>query len=107
MERDPKSYSVRAVERAVRILSTFDNEHMEQGVAEIAQTTGLHKATAHRITMTLTNSGFLERAADGDKFRLGLPVVYGLYASFVPVITWPASRGSPPCVSAVTTTGGT
>ena len=75
MERDPKSYNVRAVERAVRILSTFDNEHMEQGVSEIAQTTGLHKATAHRITMTLTNSGFLERAADGDKFRLGLPVV--------------------------------
>ena len=49
MERDPKSYNVRAVERAVRILSSFDSEHAEQGVSEIAQSTGLHKATAHRI----------------------------------------------------------
>ena len=75
MEKDPKSYNVRAVERAVQILSSFDNEHAEQGVSEIAQTTGLHKATAHRIIMTLFNSGFLERTADGEKFRLGLRMV--------------------------------
>lgn len=75
MERDPKSYNVRAVERAVQILSSFDNAHAEQGVSEVAQTTGLHKATAHRIIMTLLNTGFLERTADGEKFRLGLPMV--------------------------------
>jgi DNA-binding IclR family transcriptional regulator len=75
MERDPKSYNVRAVERAVQILSSFDSEHAEQGVSEIAQSTGLHKATAHRILMTLFNSGFLERTADGEKFRLGLRMI--------------------------------
>ena len=75
MERDPSSYNVRAVERAVQILSSFHDGHAEQGVSEIAQATGLHKATAHRIIMTLFNTGFLERTADGEKFKLGLRMV--------------------------------
>jgi DNA-binding IclR family transcriptional regulator len=75
MERDPNSYNVRAVERAVEVLSSFDGDHAEQGISEIAQTTGLPKATAHRIIMTLYNTGFLERTADGEKFRLGLPLL--------------------------------
>jgi len=72
MERDPKTYNVRAVERAMRILSCFDGQHPELGVSEIAQATGLHKATVHRILMTLFNGGFLERTVDGERFRLGL-----------------------------------
>lgn len=75
MEKDPRTYNVRAVERAIQILSSFDREHTERGVSEVAQVTGLHKATTHRIMMTLLNFGFLERAADGEKFRLGLRVV--------------------------------
>ena len=71
MERDPSSYNVRAVDRAVQILSAFDDGHAEQGVSEIAQATGLHKATTHRIIMTLLNSGFLERTSDGEKLKLG------------------------------------
>ncbi|MBN1658210.1 MAG: IclR family transcriptional regulator [Anaerolineae bacterium] len=75
MEKDPESYNVRAVERAMQVLSTFDSEHEERGVSEVAQITGLHKATTHRIMMTLLNGGFLERAADGERFRLGLRLV--------------------------------
>ena len=75
MAKDPKTYNVRAIERAVQILSSFDDGHLERGVSEIAQATGLHKATAHRIIITLLNCGFLERAADGEKFRLGLRVI--------------------------------
>jgi len=75
MERDPYSYNVRAVERAMEILAAFDSEHEERGVSEIAQVTGLHKATAHRMMMTLLNGGFLERAGDGERFRLGMRVV--------------------------------
>jgi len=75
MEKDPKTYNVRAVERAMQILSSFDGNHAERGVSEIAQTTGLHKATAHRIIMTLLNGGFLERTPDGERFRLGLRAV--------------------------------
>jgi IclR family KDG regulon transcriptional repressor len=75
MGKDPKTYNVRAVERAMQILSSFDGEHAERGVSEIAQATGLHKATAYRIIMTLLNGGFLERTPDGERFRLGLRVV--------------------------------
>jgi IclR family transcriptional regulator, KDG regulon repressor len=75
MERDPERYNVRAVERAIAILSAFDGEHEDRGVSEIAHITGLHKATTHRIMMTLLNGGFLERSPDGERFRLGLRVV--------------------------------
>jgi IclR family KDG regulon transcriptional repressor len=67
-----KAYNVRAVERAVQILSSLDDEHPERSLSEIAQATGLHKATTHRILMTLLNCGFVEQAADGEKYRLGL-----------------------------------
>ncbi len=75
MDRDPEIYNVRAVERAMQILSAFDGEHEDRGISEIAQATGLHKATTHRIMMTLLNGGFLERTVDGERFRLGLRVV--------------------------------
>lgn len=71
MDKDPKTYNVRAVERAMQILSCFD-QNPQLGVSEIAQATGLHKATAHRLLMTMLNRGFLERSADGERFRLGL-----------------------------------
>jgi DNA-binding IclR family transcriptional regulator len=72
--KDSTIYNVRAVERAVQVLSSFDSEHPERGVSEIAQATGLHKATTHRIVVTLFNCGFLERAADGERYRLGFGV---------------------------------
>ncbi len=72
MKRDPKLYNVRAVERALQILSAFDDEHQERGVSDIAELMGLHKATVHRIITTLLNWGYLERAEDGEKYRLGL-----------------------------------
>ena len=72
MTKDPSDYNVRAVERALQILSCFDDQHQERGISEIAQTVDLHKATAHRIVTTLVNYGYLERAEDGQKYRLGL-----------------------------------
>jgi len=67
-------YNVRAVERAVQILSSLDDEHPEQSLSEIVRATGLHKATTHRIITTLLNCGFIERTANGEKYRLGLRV---------------------------------
>ena len=70
--KDPNDYNVRAVERALQIMECFDNEHPERGISEIAQAVDLHKATAHRIVTTLVNYGYLERADEGQKYRLGL-----------------------------------
>ncbi len=72
MTKDPNDYNVRAVERALQILGCFDDQHQERGISEIAQAVDLHKATAHRIVTTLVNYGYLERAGDGQKYRLGL-----------------------------------
>jgi IclR family KDG regulon transcriptional repressor len=70
--KDPTDYNVRAVERALQILSCFDDQHPERGLSDIAQVVDLHKATTHRIVTTLVNYGYLERAADGQRYRLGL-----------------------------------
>jgi IclR family transcriptional regulator, KDG regulon repressor len=70
--KDPNEYNVRAVERALQIMGCFDDENPERGISEIAEAVGLHKATAHRIVTTLVNYGYLERAEDGQKYRLGL-----------------------------------
>jgi IclR family KDG regulon transcriptional repressor len=66
------SSNVRAVERALQILGCFDEKHPDRGVSEIAQAVGLHKATTHRIVTTLLSYGYLERAEDGQRYRLGL-----------------------------------
>jgi DNA-binding IclR family transcriptional regulator len=68
-------YNVRAVERALQILKSFDDKHPERGVSEIAKAVDLHKATTHRILSTLMNYGFIERTADGLKYRLGVQLV--------------------------------
>jgi DNA-binding IclR family transcriptional regulator len=73
--KNPEAYNVRAVERAVQILSSLDDEHPERSLSEIVQATGLHKATTHRILVTLLNCGFVDRTADGEKYRLGLRTI--------------------------------
>ncbi|MFN8473093.1 MAG: IclR family transcriptional regulator [Anaerolineae bacterium] len=70
--RDPSEYNIRAIERALQILECFDDEHPTRGVTEIADATGLHKATAFRIITTLANHGYLERVAGGQEYRLGM-----------------------------------
>jgi IclR family KDG regulon transcriptional repressor len=72
---EPTEYNVRAIERALQILKSFDDQHPERGVSEIAEVVGLHKATTHRILATLMNYGFIERSPDGLKYRLGLELI--------------------------------
>lgn len=73
--REQTEYNVRAVERALQILNSFDDEHPERGISEISEVVGLHKATTHRILTTMLNLGFIERSADGQKYRLGIQMI--------------------------------
>jgi len=73
--KDPTDYNVRAVERALKILNSFDDEHPERGMSEISKEVGLHKATTHRILTTLVNYGFVEKSPDSSKYRLGVRLV--------------------------------
>lgn len=69
---DQKDNNVRSITRALDILASFDDDHPEMGIGEIAQIVGLNKATAHRIVTTLLRSGYIERGSDGIRYRLGL-----------------------------------
>ncbi len=71
-EKENSEYSVRAIERALQILDCFDARNPDRGLTEISQLVGLHKATTHRIVITLLNSGYLDKSPDGQKYRLGL-----------------------------------
>lgn len=73
--RDTEEYNVRAVERALQILNSFDDDHPERGVSDIAEAVGLHKATTHRILTTLLNYGFIERASNGLNYKLGVQLL--------------------------------
>ncbi|MGM7668573.1 IclR family transcriptional regulator [Microbacterium sp. A93] len=59
------------VERALRILGSFDNKHAQQTISEISRRTGLPLTTSHRIVAELTDSGALERQANGE-YHVGL-----------------------------------
>lgn len=74
-----------SVEKALRLLQVFSAKHPEMTVSEAAALTGLSRATARRILLTLERLGFAQ--TDGRVFRLTPRVLrlgYG-YLSALPV----------------------
>lgn len=66
-----------AIEKALKILSTFIPYNQESSTTEISRKLGFHKATVSRILLTLTEHRFLEQNYQTKKFRLG-PVAMNL-----------------------------
>ena len=62
---------VQALQRAMQILSSFDNEHPEMGVADLARKVDLPKPTVYRILTTLKSGGFVQQNLDNDRYHLG------------------------------------
>ena len=46
-------FVVRALSRGLRVLTLFSIDHPRWTLAELARTTGLHKATTYRMTRTM------------------------------------------------------
>jgi DNA-binding IclR family transcriptional regulator len=65
------SNTPQSVDRALRILLSFDAEGQERSIGELALLLGVHKSTASRLTASLRNHGLLERNSGNDRFRLG------------------------------------
>ncbi|MEI9805504.1 MAG: IclR family transcriptional regulator [Pseudolabrys sp.] len=65
---------IRAIERALLILDSFDTAHPRQTLQEIASRTNLSKATAFRLVGTLVKGGYLLRD-EAQKYRLSLEVL--------------------------------
>jgi IclR family transcriptional regulator, pca regulon regulatory protein len=71
-----------SVEKAFRVLMTFSAEHPAMTVSETAELTGLTRATARRVLLTLARLGFAH--AEDRRFRLNPSVLrlsYGYLSS--------------------------
>lgn len=68
---------VPAVERAIRILLTFEDGGTTYGVSDLSRRLGIHKSTVYDILNTLTYFDFLERDDESKKYRLG-PALFRL-----------------------------
>jgi DNA-binding IclR family transcriptional regulator len=64
-----------AVSRAVGLLKAFTLEEPEMRLQDLSRALGLNKTTAYRLLRALEGEGMVERAPDGDAWRLGPEVV--------------------------------
>ena len=65
------SNTLQSVDRALRILLSFEEEGQKKTLGELADLLGVHKSTASRLAATLRKHGLLERDRDSERFRLG------------------------------------
>jgi IclR family pca regulon transcriptional regulator len=71
---DERNYGIQSVSRALAILELFDERRPYLSTTEIAELTGLNRATAYRFCQTLLSLGYLEEVAP-RRFRPGLKAV--------------------------------
>lgn len=62
---------IQAIKRAGDIISLFTTSDPEWGVNQMARTLGLNRATTWGLVTSLHQIGFLEKAPDGKRYRLG------------------------------------
>lgn len=62
---EPERSSVRAVQRALRLLECFSEGKSTLGLSEYARMAGLPVSTVFRLLLTLENAGFVQRNAAG------------------------------------------
>lgn len=75
MTRPGRSPLNRSLERGIAILRAFRPGTELLGNGDIAERTGLPRASISRLTQTLTQAGFLEHDAGERAYRLAAPVL--------------------------------
>src|SRR5258708_37929007 len=68
---DEARYRNQATQRVLAVLSAFVGPDQVHGVTELARALGTSKNMVHRALTTLTEPGYLARAADGERYQLG------------------------------------
>jgi len=63
-----ETQSVQALERGLAVLQVFDHEHPALTLSEVSRLTGITRATARRILLTLEHLGHVR--SDGRRFSL-------------------------------------
>ncbi|MEJ8279815.1 IclR family transcriptional regulator domain-containing protein [Pseudonocardia spirodelae] len=64
----PRTEQVRSLSRGLAVIRSFDAEHPEQTLADVARATGLTRAAARRFLLTLVEEGYVR--TDGRLFAL-------------------------------------
>lgn len=65
---------VQSVERSLDIIEALATEPAGIGLSRLADMTGLHKSTVHRLLATLLERGYVSKQQDGS-YRLGLKMI--------------------------------
>lgn len=66
--REPSGQYVQSLARGLRVIRSFDADHPELTLSEIARLTGLTRATSRRFLLTLVELGYVK--TDGRLFSL-------------------------------------
>lgn len=74
-DSDTLDYTVKAVERVCSIFELLQESTAGASLTDVAEATGLHRATAYRYLWTLEKHRYAERDPHTDLFRLGLGFV--------------------------------
>jgi len=77
---------VQSLARGLAVIRAFDNHNPRMTLSEVAQRTGLSRATARRFLLTLAELGYVR--TDGRTFEL-TPAVLALGYSFLSSLTLP------------------
>jgi DNA-binding IclR family transcriptional regulator len=73
------SQSIRAVERALDVLSCFSRQTPELTMTQIAEQVELYKSTVHRLSATLEGKRFVQPDPVTDTYRLGIRLLQMAY----------------------------
>ena len=77
---------VRSLARGLDVLGSFSRDHPRQTLAEVARSTGLTRATARRLLLTLDRLGYVR--SDGRHFRITPKVLDIGYAYLSSLDLW-------------------
>lgn len=64
-------YNIRAIERAFKLLESFSVKRHQMGITELAEYSGLSKATAFRVAETLVELGYLNKDEATQSYSIG------------------------------------
>lgn len=71
-----KDGTVQSLDRMIDILEELALHRDGCGVTSLANLTGLHKSTVHRLLNTLMSRGYISKNSENDKYSLGMRILY-------------------------------
>lgn len=71
-KREQNTLFVGSLEKGMRVLAAFDQNHTAMGLTELAERTGLEKSAAQRLSNTLHKIGYLNKDSETRRYSPSL-----------------------------------